>query len=275
MSNEQKQVGWSFIVWWTGLTLIGGFASVYLGFEPLGGKGVAFSVDLMNYLHIYVSLGLVLVSLAQWILLRRYIPNSAWWIVTGVVGFALGILSGKAITQILFYSYNVNDFTWLALTYVTISGTVFGIFQWIYLRYFHTRTVWWILVNAMLGPVAWMLGFTVPIMGYAFRGIVSGSLLFWILQQPKAEQSEDSSLSTTKVSVGLGLWILLGIALILSLVEGNRSSYELYLSVSSLVGGLVGSRTGKKGLKRAIYGWAIGILAGSFIWVFGTCQFCQ
>lgn len=272
MNSENRKVGWMFIVWWIGLTLIGGFVGRYVTDLLFAGSGwIVFSTGVIG----------LAVSSTQWILLRRYFPKSIWWLVTGTAGLVFGAIVGNIVLQRMIDSLNVKDAVWLSLTYAIILGTVLGTYQWAFLKHFHTKAGWWILGNGigeMFGSIIVIFflattpnNFTTPILLDALRGIITGTLMLWILHQPIPEQSEKGRLDTKRLDIGL--WLLLGIAFVMAISKGYSGFKELYLLGGSLIGTLVGAWLGK--MRGAIYGLAIGIIGGYLIWFIGTCQFCQ
>jgi len=209
MNSETKQVGWLFVVWWIGLTIVGGLVGNYVADKLFAGLQVS-----NIYLGILFSMlgggvfGLT-VSAAQWILLRRYIPKTIWWMITGTAGYAFGALIGSIFVWMLNNPSNLQGGTWLALSYVIIRGTVLGAFQWAFLKQFRTHTGWWVLGNG----IGWMLGpmiatfflastindFIIQIMVDVLAGIITGTLIFWILHQPTPEQNDDQISTVEKI----------------------------------------------------------------------------
>ena len=201
MNSEPKQVGWLFVVWWTGLTIVGGLVGNYVTDKLFAGLQAS-----NTYLGILFSVlgsgvfGLT-VSAAQWILLRRYIPKTIWWMITGTAGRAFGALIGSIFVWMLGNTLNLQDDAWSGLIiYVVVRGTVLGAFQWAFLKQFRTQTGWWVLGNG----IGWMLGhmiaifflaskindFIIQIMVEVLAGIITGTLIFWILHQPNPEQNK-------------------------------------------------------------------------------------
>ena len=122
----------------------------------------------------------------QWLVLRRYVANAGWWVLTCVVGYAL---------------VEIVPFGWITF------GLFLGGIQWLVLRK-HVRFAWiWIpgsgtatafrlfsldkfyLVAAFIAHLAFEtpFGFDIGycVLGFvigAFEGAAMGALLTWLLQ---------------------------------------------------------------------------------------------
>jgi len=212
MNNEHKQVGWIFAVWWTGLTIVGGLIGNY-AVETLLAR-FQNSGTVWNILLSLLGSGVfgLMVSASQWILLRRYISKSIWWIVTGTAGRASGALLGYFVWT-LATSLGSQSNLWLSLSLVIIRAAVLGSFQWLFLRQFHTQTGWWVLGNGigwMFGPMIASLfpaitrfDFVIQTMVVTLAGIITGILMTWILKQPIPEKNNDQ--------ISTNLWLRIGI----------------------------------------------------------------
>ncbi|HVN14140.1 MAG TPA: hypothetical protein VMT73_00245, partial [Anaerolineales bacterium] len=156
MSIAQKQVGWSFWIWWVGLTIVGGLVGNYiadmLGLEMLNrptDAGILFSV-------LGSGVFALCVSAAQWFLLRRLFDKSAWWLVAGTFGRAFGMLIGSITLVLISSQFNLQAGLWSTSLYLAVRGTILGVAQWLILKQWRTKTGWWVLANA----IGWMLGST-------------------------------------------------------------------------------------------------------------------
>jgi phosphoglycerol transferase MdoB-like AlkP superfamily enzyme len=90
----------------------------------------------------------MLAGAPQWLLLRRHLPLSAWWITAVALGIGLthGLVDGSA--------------SWAAFLplIMLVSGIVLGVLQWLVTRRQFARAVWWIPVCALGWYLAWLLG---------------------------------------------------------------------------------------------------------------------
>ena len=221
MNIAQKQVGWSFLIWWTGLTIIGG----------LVGNTIADRLNL-GILNWPTDTGILLsmlgsgvfaltVSAAQWILLRRLFSKTAWWLVAGTLGRAVGLLIGSFAIVLLSHQINLQAGLLSSAIYFTLRGAVLGASQWLVLRQWRTKAGWWVLGNAigwMLGPT--LLGLFIPslttnapvisdLISVAIAGAVTGAVLVWILRQPTPapmKETGGSRLIVTWISVWAISW---------------------------------------------------------------------
>jgi hypothetical protein len=161
----------------------------------------------------------VLIGLAQWLVVRRYIPCGACWI----VATALGV---SAYLDIQFLFDEVSRQT--ALLQTAAAGLAFGVPQWFVLRRDFGRAGWWMVATTVailaaspfgFGPwwygiVEWIIdrpyfdapsdavAFAVdvvatillsPICAYFVFGLLTGPVLLWILGKRAGSPKEDSS----------------------------------------------------------------------------------
>jgi hypothetical protein len=290
MNSEQKQVGWIFVVWWIGLTIVGGLVGNYIADKLFAGLQ-----DSNTYWWILFSMlssgvfGLT-VSAAQWILLRRYIPKTIWWMVTGTAGRATGALIGSIFVWILVIPLNLQDVTWSPLIFLIIRGTVLGAFQWAFLKQFRTQTGWWVLGNG----IGWMLGpmiatfslastindFVIQIIVVVLAGIITGTQMFWILHQPVPEQNTGNRPADRRFYIVIGLLAGLAPALVFAIIArdwifgfGGAFCFGSLGIPFTLIGAYIGRRRNNTVWLGAVLGMILGI--GFLIALLSTCFFCQ
>ena len=248
MNSEQKQVGWIFLVWWTGLTIVGGLSGDYIvDTLGLGTQGLNTAAGVLLSM-LGSGVFALSISSAQWILLRRYVSKSGWWLIAGTVGRAFGVLIGFIAVMMIIVQFDLNGGTWSFLAYVIIRGAVLGVSQWIILRQWRTKTGWWILGNAiswMLVPMVadFFVGTTIsnPIVGillYAIPGIITGALIMWILRQPIPEPNKNGKTSGSIRSLIL-IWAL---SWGISWFVGWYTVWAIGWGYSFVVGGEIGGR---------------------------------
>jgi len=83
-NTERPQAGWGFGVWWVLATIVG-FA---VGVGPTFGVGV-FGV---------VAFGAT-VGIAQWLVLRRHVSRSGWWVLATTVGLVMAVALLLAVSD--------------------------------------------------------------------------------------------------------------------------------------------------------------------------------
>jgi hypothetical protein len=111
------------------------------------------SIAILIYL---LAIGLSL-ALAQWLILRKFLPNSSWWPIITTVGWVSGYpIAFIFIMPVLALPTGVSE----TLRLVLMCAWV-GVLQWLGLRdHFHS-SIWWILVNALGGAVGALLFYLV------------------------------------------------------------------------------------------------------------------
>jgi hypothetical protein len=129
----------------------------------------------------FTTAGLVMglsIGIAQWLVLRRILPKSFWWIgLTTMVSFGVGRALGN--------SYN----SYLGGAAV---GILVGIAQWWVLSLAFSQAGWWIPANIVGWVAGWTLGEIAQarfgevtfIVGPILAGIIMGALLVWLTRQP-------------------------------------------------------------------------------------------
>ena len=192
--NEAKVANNEFGMWleWTLATALG----MLLGFLP--------SIVLVNLLDLAFARIIVplwaglLVGLAQWVVLRKYLNESSDWILAGgaswAVGFALGLFIMNGLT-----GTGLDGF----IGYI-LFGIIVAVVQWPLLRR-EVPNVWmWILANVIgwsagfaLSQVSLDLFFNEPainpvastsvLSGVAglVAGAITGVALVWIVRKPE------------------------------------------------------------------------------------------
>jgi len=198
MNSEQKQVGWMFLVWWIGLTIVGGFIGSYLsdligwGMQDLGGDAGTLFFMLDN------GVLALTVCAAQWILLRKHFDRSFWWLIAGTFGRFFGVLIGYMAVMTVIVQFDPPSGIWQFYLFSTLRGVIVGVSQWIFLKRQRAKTGWWILASA----VGWAIGLILIDTSqnelirngadYAIAGIITGAVMVWILRQPAHDPKEEN-----------------------------------------------------------------------------------
>lgn len=117
------------------------------------------------------SVGLV-IGILQWVVLRQYLRQSGWWILSSAVGWAAGwaIIISVVPPEVDILSE-------------PLLGTVIGTLQWLVLRRQLRQAGWWIVVSALSWTVA-LTGLTGQLLVGAVVGAVTGITLELLLRYP-------------------------------------------------------------------------------------------
>jgi hypothetical protein len=168
--QPQRKVSWLFLLFWTIVTLIG--VAIGLSVVPI------LNLDFFPL----VIIGLV-IGLGQWVLLRRKILYSGWWVLASGVGFAIaGIGDGAIVIESLYTG--------------VVYGIVAGIGQWLILRRQVANSTIWIAFCAFGWGVAWVIGLLLGLsddwsIGIWLFGLIfgvlgggsTGGMMVWLLNQ--------------------------------------------------------------------------------------------
>jgi hypothetical protein len=126
-----------------------------------------------------------LIGVMQWLVLRKYIPNSRLWILTSAFAMVVGYAWFELPPE-FFSDRSLPDLFLLWFPF----GCVSGILQWLILRKQVYYSGLWIAVNIIAGGIADlpMLDFGYGfIINWAIAGIFTGAALFLLLQMPKSD----------------------------------------------------------------------------------------
>jgi len=158
---------------------------------------------LQSFLSTVFVDGLVIgsaVGISQWLVLRRRIPSTGWWIVLTIVSFGVG----KALAVAL-----LPDAATLPADVLTgaIIGAVVGIAQWLVLRRSVSSAAWWVPATAAAWAVGWsaigaaegatdrstLTQYLVGGVGAAAAGLITAIALIWLLRSPIASAGSTAS----------------------------------------------------------------------------------
>lgn len=165
-----------------------------------GGAFIGAMAAPTDFFWFLVMTGLV-VGVAQWLVLRRYLPGAGWWILASALGWFLGTLvlittQGITfpITDFLESVIRLGGVIWLNVVDGTLYGAVLGVAQWLVLRRHSQYAGWWVLASSIGGAVNGAVGAAcaaaIPIgisaalpygAGWAGAGAVTGMVLVWLL----------------------------------------------------------------------------------------------
>ncbi|MCS6994880.1 MAG: formylglycine-generating enzyme family protein, partial [Anaerolineales bacterium] len=207
-SHPERRIWWLWPAWilatGVGMGLAGG-----IGYWLLSGSGGIFARLVAGLL------GGALLGLAQWLVVRRHLSSSGWWIVLTAGAFSLCWWGS----------------VWSVWWWILIGGML-GAAQWFLLRRAHARALWWVPVCAAGHAAAWLIltilgglsydGISVVIWSLAggLFGLINGWLLVLLLRGGQKSQPAGRTAGQALAGAGAG-GLLLGGALFL-LLTGIR-----------------------------------------------------
>ena len=188
MEAKQKQAGWGFGVLWILASAFGMFLGLFGGL-CVGALGDTLG-DMLTSVLVGIEIGLA-VGFMQWLVLRRHLHGTGWWIPTNAAGTCcLLIMLGG-----LGWSTNAQM---IASGTLALCGAVTGTLQWLVLRGKVSRAGWLILTNAASWGLSCLLLMNVPpgiegdlmamllvTTAVAMLGAVTGGVMVWLLRQRK------------------------------------------------------------------------------------------
>ncbi|MGJ5674124.1 MAG: hypothetical protein ACR9NN_11010 [Nostochopsis sp.] len=144
-----------------------------------------------------------ILGVAQWLVLKRYMRQTGWWVLTSTVGWYLGIpltLITREILNPIIREMLLERF-WSNVINQSVTFTVLGVAQWLVLSR-HFQQAWrWILASSVGGLVngalvailtlglqtvaikinAQMVSAIAYSTGWTGSGLVTGIMLVWLL----------------------------------------------------------------------------------------------
>jgi hypothetical protein len=174
--------------WFLG-TLIGWFVGVLLAI------GLSYAVvGLFFAEETNLIVGLVLgavVGLAQLVAVRGVLPLTSRWVWGAAAGLVIPFVVGVIASALWSNVTEPND-TWLVLVAVA-GGALAGLLQAPALRRHTSRAHWWIPASLVSWGVAWLASVAWAeaglLLGGVVLGVVSGSLLIWMLMSATAHEA--------------------------------------------------------------------------------------
>jgi hypothetical protein len=187
---------WQFWIAWV-LTSVVGYVVVY---------AVAYVVAEVVYGYVfwavaYAGLGAV-VGTGQWLILRKRVERSGWWVLASVVGYAVGPAVGPVVFRAVTGAAPdaESEYVFRVVTGAGL-GAVVGTGQWLILRKRVERSGWWVLASVVGYAVAYVVAEVVY--GYVFWAVavhgaitegmysaITGGMLVLMLRRPIKGDSE-------------------------------------------------------------------------------------
>jgi hypothetical protein len=138
------------------------------------------------------------IGVAQWLVMRRYIRATGWWVVVSSVGWWSGInlqiLLGGLLNpsvQLLWQEFGLWEVFWINTVQEPVTLVSLGFCQWLLLRRRLPCVGWWILASAV---------------GGAIKGSVSASVCAVACQPVAASvsQGQVGAMAAAALSYGAG-----------------------------------------------------------------------
>jgi hypothetical protein len=143
---------------WVGLNVMGVLSAYVLSVSVAAvGGSVGLQVSDRMIVAIMVILIGLLMGVAQWLLVRPYLPDPALWIAATLVGWLLPI----AILVVFFPPSIANQRSQIGIVLAS-TGLMMGAAQYLLLRRHRLHSGWWILAS-MLGWTILALTLPIPI----------------------------------------------------------------------------------------------------------------
>jgi hypothetical protein len=222
MNAENTFIGWRFGLRWVLLTAAGWVIGLPLGFVFVAVAGWIIGVHEGSD-SIILKLGLdnaagfifivAVVSLMQWLALRRVLRRAGFWVPASIIGFAVASGIHGVVCNVWGYPDNLDHFlgtvVW-AMAFVA-GGTLAGVLQQHTLRRQVYRSAWWVPASAA-GWGLGILGLRIPsfflpdggpfivllirnlvlplVLASVLLGIVTGGTLIWLFRQPMQQTTD-------------------------------------------------------------------------------------
>ena len=189
MKIERTHVGWGFWFWWVLASTVGYAVSSAAAMEVLWAvvgapefmaKGLAPGIRLA-----VVRTGAV-VGVLQWLVLRREVSGTGWWVLASIVGWVMG--TAAAGLGLVLVGLQELSLELVNIVSGAVVGAAVGVLQWLVLRREVSGAGWWVLASI----VGWVMGqaahgaIGLPAVG-AVSGAITGIALVRLLRQPIAE----------------------------------------------------------------------------------------
>ena len=209
MNTERTNIGTGFWLQWVLASMLGFAAGAAMGnavansIPPMTctqGSSDSLIDRLTNFPCIQPSLGLVLIVIIlglaggfmQWLVLRRRIAGTGWWVPASTLGFPVALVMAEGAMRL----GGIPSPILLGVLF----GILSGILPWLVLRRQVARAGWWLpahLLGSLVGGAMGIVAFhTVALIGFyqfvwaaagamfgAGLGAITGITLVWLLRQ--------------------------------------------------------------------------------------------
>ena len=154
-----ERADWWFWIKWVLVSAVGGAVGLVVGVSV--GEAVGEAMGAFAGL----AVGWALVGTAQWIVLRKRVCRSGWWVLASAVGGLLSAAVGGLV------GVSVGPLVGLIVG-MAASWAVVGTAQWMVLRERVHGSGWWVLVTAVGGAVGGLVGGSVGVLVSVLVGMV-------------------------------------------------------------------------------------------------------
>lgn len=204
MNANQNHVGRGFYLQWVLASAIG------FGVGAILGMVMAIYADINTPVAFAISFGIVFGAvggLAQWLILRRHIPEVGLWAPASALGFMITIGISASMDQSVWFLF------------IPVFAVTVGLVQWLILRKQGVPVGWWLAANLLGSLLGMALSypaltaiqaeryagavFVMILFGFgaAFGiglGVTTGGALVWLLRHPKSGPSAESATQGTR-----------------------------------------------------------------------------
>lgn len=182
--GPQRRVGWRLWFLWL---IAGGYGwGTAVEVTGLGEMSLQSSPPRIMAGFLGVAFAGILVGALQWLILRKRLTGSGWWLVTNI--------GAAALFGAIFFGIGTGttDLGWVAGIY--IYGMVAGVLQWLVIKRQIKDAGWWVLAST----VGWVAGIPVAEMvGWnglgAVHGAITGASMVWLLRNKISSEPEHES----------------------------------------------------------------------------------
>lgn len=143
---------WSFWAAW----VVASTAGIFLGFiamyaliflikaiVPGVNEDRLFGVAMFPFLAVFLST-------LQWIVLRRYVPRSGWWIMATIGGLVVAMAVSAGVVMIISKALgDQQSLQYISPVVMTVVGLMLGLAQLLVLHRYIRQPHWWMLASAL------------------------------------------------------------------------------------------------------------------------------
>ncbi len=259
MNTERAQVGWGFWLWWVLASIVGLAVGNAVSVAVSG--AVEETVGLAVSLAVSGAVAGASIGTAQWLVLRRQVSQTVWWVLASTVGLAVGNAVALAVFEAVGLTGG-SHFSGGAVAFVlfgAVAGASVGIAQWLVLRRHIPGAGWWVLASTVGLPVGFAVGFAVLEAvgltgGSHFSGGAGSLVLFG---------------AVAGASVGIAQWLVLRRYIpgagwwVLASIVGSAAAFAVIFTVTAGVEETVGY-AGGGAVGGALYG---AITGAALVWL--------
>jgi hypothetical protein len=215
IKTEGGQIGWRFGIRWVLLTIAGWAIGFPLGFVLVpvagliiglheGSDSIILKLGLDNAASFIVVVAVV--SLMQWLALRRVVQRAGFWVLASIIGFTISSSIHGVVCHVYGYPDDLGPLGVVVWTlFFILGGTLTGLLQQRILRHQVRRSGWWVPASAAgwslvvigFGIVSKILGVRLLVVGLivssGLLGIVTGVTLIWLLRQPRQQMLDTAT----------------------------------------------------------------------------------